>query len=224
MTKAMGSVILRAQETMLRRTFQPVRRHSYNLGERELHLWRPVDGREVRARLQAAREFDKVHKIPGRRNGALGHVGVEVLEALYGLVCYRTGRLEPSIDWICARIRRSRAAVVRAMARLKLHGFLSWIRRTEPTGAKEGPQVRQITNAYVFGLPRDVAAWVAKKLGRKPKDAIEADDRVRDAREAFNRNRPSAPLPDDVRSKLHKRAAERVGASSPKRQSPGKGG
>lgn len=224
--RTFGESAARAQASMLDgRTFQPVRRNSYQLGERELHLWRPVDPREINARIKAAKLFDRRRKCPGQRNGALGHIGIEILEALYEVVDFKTGRLDPSIDWICAKIGRARAAVVRAMARLKLHGFLDWIRRTEPTGNKgEGPQVRQITNAYVFGLPREMVGWVAKKLRRRPKDPAEARDLVARGRAQWLKNKPSTPLPDHVREALKRRASERVSASSRKGQNPaGKG-
>jgi hypothetical protein len=58
------------------------------------------------------------------------------------------------------------------MARLKEHGFLDWIRRTEPTdNVGAGPQVRQITNAYGFDLKqlaakaKASAAFVKKAIG-----------------------------------------------------------
>lgn len=207
-------------ELLAKRTWQPVRRNSYHVGERELHLWRPIDPTEINARIKAARLFDRQRKAPGQRNGALGHIAIEILEALYEAVDFTTGQLDPSIDWICSKIGRARAAVVRAMARLKLHGWLAWIRRTEPTGNKEGPQVRQITNAYVFGLPRDMVAWVAKKLKRRPKDAIEGKDRVAQARATWLKNKPSEPLPDGVLKALKRRASERDGASSPRGQNP----
>ena len=46
-------------------------------------------------------------------------------------------------------LRRSRDVVVKALARLRQHGFLNWIRRIEPTGIEDGsgPRVRQIPNA-----------------------------------------------------------------------------
>jgi hypothetical protein len=80
-----------------------------------------------------SRFYDRRHKAEGKKNGPLGHVGLEVLRELYRIVDYTTGRLEPAIATVCECIRRSRAAVVSAMARLKKHGFLDWIRRTEPT-------------------------------------------------------------------------------------------
>lgn len=150
-------------------------------------MWGPIgDGtkrggrRYAAALLQAAEFYERHNKPPGKKNGPLGHVGLEVLRALFRVVDYRTGRLEPAIATICERIRRSRAAVVSALARLKEHGFLDWVRRTEPTGnVGAGPQVRQITNAYGFDLarlPRSAAAWVKKILGvgMPPPDCEEA--------------------------------------------------
>lgn len=173
-----------------RRTFQPVRRSSYHQGEREHQVWRAIAPTKEEARkaialrMQAAEHFDRRTKVAGKRNGALGHVGLEVLRELYRIVDFKSGRLEPAIATICERIRRSRGAVVAAMARLKEHGFLKWIRRTEPLdndGA--GPQVRQITNAYGFGLPERAAAWVKRKLGKGPPPDCELDRRARDAEE-----------------------------------------
>ncbi|MFL6858375.1 MAG: hypothetical protein ACJ8EB_10775 [Allosphingosinicella sp.] len=231
MTGPGGGAIL-AHEPMARRTFQPVRRNSYNVGERERHLWRPVDRKEINARIQAAEHFDRERKAAGRRNGALGHVGIEVLAALYRIVDYNSGRLEPSIDWICTTIRRSRAAVVRALARLRFHGFISWIRRTEPTGIEgAGPQVRQIPNAYVFGLPADLLAYVARKLGRKPKDAVEAETRLAEARSDWLRSwggrslhrAIAPPLPQKTLEAFDRMRRDRSGASSPGGQNPAVG-
>jgi hypothetical protein len=151
------------------RTFQPVRRNSYHAGEREKRMWRPINPREIGARMKAAEAFERQQKQAGKRNGPLGHVGLEVLRELYRIVDYKTGRLEPSIDYIMGRIRRSRAAVVRALAALKLNGFLDWIRRTVPTENEgQGPQVRQISNAYCFGLPKAAADIVRRLLGKGP--------------------------------------------------------
>jgi hypothetical protein len=42
----------------------------------------------------------------------------------------------------------------RALANLRTHGFLDWLRRWEATGDKEGgPAVKQATNAYRLALP-----------------------------------------------------------------------
>lgn len=172
--RAIGDVLNGTTGPKVRRTFQPVRRDSRHAGEREHRIWRPLgrDAREGRrfagAVMKAAEFYELRNKPAGKKNGPIGHVGLEVLRALFRFVDFKTGRLEPAIATICERIRRSRAAVVAAMARLKDHGFLDWIRRTEPTGnVGAGPQVRQITNAYGFDLarlPRSAAAWVRKIL------------------------------------------------------------
>lgn len=174
--------MLGGRESKARRTFQPVRRNSYHAGDREGRIWKPIAKAEIGPRLRAAEAFNREHKEPGRPNGPLGHIGLEVLRELYRLVDYKSGRLDPSIDYLMRKLRRSRDAVVRALAALRRHGFLGWIRRTEPTdNPGAGPQVRQISNAYWFGLPAKAAALVAMILGRdipKPDDQVqrEADD------------------------------------------------
>jgi hypothetical protein len=163
------AAIIAGQRPKERRTFQPVRRNSYHAGEREKRLWKPINPREIGPRMKAAELYERTHRKPGERNGPIGHVGLEVLRAMYNLVCYKTGRLEPSIDYICRKLKRSRDAVVRAMAKLRTHGFLDWIRRTEPTeNDGRGPQVRQIPNAYWFGLPAAARAIVSRILGKAP--------------------------------------------------------
>lgn len=171
---SIGELVGGTREKMVR-SFQPVRRNSYHSSDRRSHVWRQIapTSREARrliaARLKAAEFYDRRHKEAGKKNGPLGHVGLEVLRELYRIVDFKTGRLEPAIDTVCKALRRSRAAVVDAMRRLKEHGFLNWVRRTEPTdNAGAGPQVRQITNAYFFDLPRHAAAWVARIVGNGP--------------------------------------------------------
>ncbi len=111
----------------------------------------------------AAERLERVGREPGKRNGPLGPVGLEVLRELLRLVDYRTGRLDPAITTLMDRLRRSKDAIVRALANLRAAGFLDWIRRYEPTGNAEGPQVKQISNAYRLSLPpaavRLLGAW-----------------------------------------------------------------
>ncbi|MCZ4341499.1 hypothetical protein O4H52_07800 [Sphingomonadaceae bacterium G21617-S1] len=182
MTARSIGAVLGGQESKARRTFQPVRRNSYNVGERERLIWKPLDRSERRARIAAARAFDREERKQGQPWGPLGPIGLELLDALYDLIDYRSGRLDPSINFLCAKIRRSKKAVIDAMRRLKENGFVDWIRRTEPIdNPGPGPQVKQATNAYWFGLPAKAAALVARILGRgapKPDDQVqrEADE------------------------------------------------
>jgi DNA-binding transcriptional MocR family regulator len=103
----------------------------------------------------AAERFERKFREPGKRNGPLGPVGLEVLRDLLRLIDYRTGRLEPAITTLMGRLKRSRDAICRALAALREHGFLDWLRRWEPVedAGEAGPQVKQATNAYRLALP-----------------------------------------------------------------------
>lgn len=181
--RSISDVIDGKSWTKLRTAGQPVWRNSYYKGQFENRLWsRPFDNGTVRgarkrigAILKAAKAMErkslhdrqKVH--PGARNGKLGHVGLEVLEALYlKWLDYKTSRLDPAITTIADEIGRSYSAVHDALKKLRAAGFLHWIRRSEPTGNKEGPQVIQITNAYALDLPSEVRKLVEYLLRKPP--------------------------------------------------------
>ena len=157
---------------------QPVRRHSRLAGRCEGGFWRGTSRREVRRIILGARRYDLVGRRRGQRNGPLGHVALEVLELLGNLMSYRTGRLEPSIDTLMKRLKRSRDAIVRALAALRAHGFLDWLRRYVPTGREgPGPQIRQVSNAYRLALPPPAL----RLLGRWGEDPPLPDDVVQAA-------------------------------------------
>jgi hypothetical protein len=144
-------------------------------------FWRPIPRRETQRILFAAKRFDRINRPFGSRTGALGHVALEVLELLANLVSYRTGQLDPSIDTIMRLCHRSRDAVVRALAALRQHGFLDWLRRYVPAegaGAR-GPQVQQTSNAYRLFLPARAAALVGRWLAPPaPEDDSHRRERV----------------------------------------------
>lgn len=155
-----------------RHTDQPVRRHS-RLAGREGVFWRGIERQEVRRIVLAARRYELVNRKPGNRNGPLGPVALEVLDQLANLVNFRTGRLEPSIDTLMRRLKRSRDAIVTALKALRAHGFLDWLRRYVPTGNEgRGPQVQQTSNAYRLFLP----PAAARLLGRWFQGAPVPDD------------------------------------------------
>jgi len=174
------------------RSFQPVRRNSYYANdERVARVWQPIaEGNKketwqvLRTWKRAAEAYDRDNKQPGKKNGPLGHVGIEVLAQLYRMVDFRTGRLEPSIERLCSELRRSRGAVVAALSRLRHHGFVDWIRRAEPTdNGGAGPQIRQITNAYWLCLPACAAASVGQSLATVPTPDCELARQERDRAE-----------------------------------------
>lgn len=151
----------------------PIRRRSRLAGRCEGVFWRPVKRQDVRQIVLAAKRYDRQTKAKGRRNGALGHVAIEVLDYLANLVDYRTGRLEPSLDTMMIKIGRSRDAIVRALKALRTHGFIDWLRRYVPVEDNgSGVQVHQTSNAYRLSLPKRALAL----LGRYGKASPLPDD------------------------------------------------
>lgn len=188
---------LRAGERAPHRTFQPVRRNSYHMGEREHRIWHPLGKTKKEAWrwrdavVKAAERFDDLTKDPGAHMGALGLSGIKVLRTLFSYVDLMTGRLEPAIATIAERARLARGTVVRALARLKAHGFLDWLRRTEALdNPGAGPQVTQVTNAYWFALKGRAAGLV--KLIMKRWESPPPDDEV--ARKAHQEAETEAML------------------------------
>lgn len=166
-----------------KRTGQPVRRQSRAAG-REGTFWRGIKRQEARQIVMAARRYELATRQPGARSGALGFVALEVLDLLAHMVDFRTGRLDPAIETLMRKLRRSRDAIVRALKALRSHGFLDWLRRYVPTGNEgRGPQVQQTSNAYRLFLPPRAARLVARWFG-------------------------AVPLPDDFTHAQEQRAAE----------------
>ncbi|TNC46478.1 helix-turn-helix domain-containing protein [Rubellimicrobium rubrum] len=161
----------------------PVRRGSRLVGTCEGAWWRRTDRQEVRRVVLAAKRYELAGRAPGRRGGPLGHVGLEVLELLANLVSFRSGRLEPAITYLMQRLKRSKDAVVRALAALREHGFLDWLRRHERVELVDGPgpRVRQVSNAYRLSLPPRAARLLGHLLSDPPlpEDVVqEREDRA----------------------------------------------
>lgn len=77
-------------------------------------FWRRTSRQEVQKIIKAAQRYELHGRKPGRRNGPLGSIALEILALFGNLVSYKTGRLDPSLDWIMSKLKRSRDAVVRA--------------------------------------------------------------------------------------------------------------
>jgi len=147
-----------------RRTEQPVRRNSYDIDDRRAQVFRPIGDGTLKGAMrwrdkymQVAKEYDRQMKKKGERH-PIGANALRVLEALlwHKGIDFKTGRLDPAIATIQDVTGFARKTVIDALARLRDHGFLSWIRRTERTGNEKGfgPQVKQATNAYFFDPAR----------------------------------------------------------------------
>lgn len=155
----------------------PVRRDSRRKGTCEGSFWHMTSRQHVQQVLMSARRYERANRAPGKRNGPLGGIALEVLALFANLVNFKTGRLDPSLDYITDKLRRSRDAVVRALKALRDHGFLDWLRRFEPVPNEgRGPQVRQVSNAYRLSAPKRALALLGRWAGRPaaPDDDQEA--------------------------------------------------
>lgn len=184
------------KKSSTRRTHQPVRKDSHRADKTYGSYWRSTDRQTVRQIVLAARRYEVTMKLPGSRNGPLGSVAIEVLEYFANIVDYRTGRLEPSIDTLMAKLRRSRDAIVRALKALRSHGFVDWLRRYIPTGNPgAGPQVQQTSNAYRLSLPARAKALLGK-YGATPPIPDDIAQERQEREEAINAHLKALSLPE----------------------------
>ncbi|WP_349963442.1 hypothetical protein [Rhizobium sp. ZPR3] len=127
----------------------PVHRGSWRKGRCELWFWRSISKDDGRLIIRAAQRYEEHARNTGERIGPLGPIGLEILKLFVNLAIAGGGRVEPQLTWIMSKIRRSKCAVVAALARLRDHGFIDWRRRYKLTGSEgPGPQVKQTSNAY----------------------------------------------------------------------------
>ncbi|CDZ43217.1 Probable replicating protein RepA [Neorhizobium galegae bv. officinalis] len=199
MLQQIGATIAKAAG---KRTHAPVRRNSRHAGKCEAVFWQRTDRQTVRQIVLAARRYEIGMKAPGARNGPLGNVALEVLEYLANVVEYRTGRLEPSIDTLMEKLRRSRDAVVRALKALRDHGFVDWLRRYIPTNnGGAGPQVQQTSNAYRLALPARAKAFLGKYgVGSPPPE--DAAQVLQERQEAIAEHKASLTPAERVRESV----------------------
>jgi hypothetical protein len=134
----------------------------------------PLD-RNAKARITAhARAWDRQHRQPGQRGGALARAALDVLGALLWLFHNsRSGVCFPSYERIAERAGCARSTVAEAIKALEFAGVLTWqnritrIReRCRDLWGREGWRWRVIrtSNAYVF---RDPMAAPASKSDQR---------------------------------------------------------
>lgn len=154
-----------------RRTCQPVRRESLDVDDPRAQVFRPVEGghKFVDAVLSAFDEWADITKKAGKPH-ELNANCKKVLEILLRRCTdYKTGTCEPCLDTLMRFTRFARPTVVRCLRVLRAAKFINWVRRTMPTGnaPHEGPQVRQVSNAYWIELaemPKRVAMAIKARL------------------------------------------------------------
>lgn len=165
------------------RSGQPVWRNSYYENTIEHRVWRPLGdvrrGKRIAgAVLNAARSMERESRwkrksdSPGSRRGLLGEVAIEVLEVLYDMIDFGTGRLEPAIATVADRVGRSYSAVHAALVDLRRHGFLHWVRRSRRVKdpVPGGQQVEQIPNAYALLVPKELERFLARAFNPRLPD------------------------------------------------------
>jgi hypothetical protein len=124
----------------------------------------PLD-RNAKARIAAyARAWDRQHRQPGQRGGALGRAAMDVLGALlWAFHNARSGRCFPSYERIAEKAGCARSTVAEAIKALEFAGVLTWqnritrIReRCRDLWGREGWRWRVIrtSNAYAFRDPQ----------------------------------------------------------------------
>lgn len=129
---------------------------------------------------------------------------VTVLKALLRFMDGKTGRCDPCLDRLARQTGLSRRTVVRSTQVLRQFGLIDWVRRTEATGRArgEGPQRRQISNAYFIDLaklPIEILRTLRQKLGDK-------------LREATRSRQGSGPVPSRIASNAAKLVSKFKGA------------
>jgi Helix-turn-helix domain len=123
----------------------------------------PLD-RNAKARIAAyARAWDRLHRQPGQRGGALGRAALDVLGALlWAFHNARSGVCFPSYETIAEKAGCARSTVAEAIRALEFAGVLTWQNRItrireqcRDLWGREGWRWRVIrtSNAYVFRDP-----------------------------------------------------------------------
>ncbi len=207
-----------------KRRHDPVHRHSYDVDSKQADVFRPVGGGTVAGGLawvddylRLAKEYDVINKQPGARSPLMAN-GIRVLEVLLRkFMNFKTGQLDPALTRLMKETALSKSAVVDALKRLKRHGFLDWVRRSEKTEAADdrmaGPQRRQVSNAYFCNVSALAKAVRARFLNLR-----EARRRRQTAAAAAQGNplivaapqKPADPLLEAVLDKVEQGIGARV--------------
>jgi hypothetical protein len=124
----------------------------------------PLD-RNAKARIAAyARAWDRQHRQPGQRGGALGRAALDVLGALlWAFHNARSGVCFPSYERIAERAGCARSTVAEAIKALEWAGVLTWQNRITRVRERCADlfgreawrwRVIRTSNAYVFRDPK----------------------------------------------------------------------
>jgi hypothetical protein len=178
----------------------------------------PLD-RNAKARIAAyARAWDRQHRQPGQRGGALGRAALDVLGALLWVFHNaRSGCCFPSYERIAEKAGCARSTVAEAIKALEFAGVLTWQNRItrvrercRDLWGREGWRWRVIrtSNAYAFRDPQQQFTGVR---------ASKSDQRTGTTDQKLSKPL-QAPALDP--NSLMERALTRLGAAIAARETP----
>jgi hypothetical protein len=182
----------------------------------------PLD-RNAKCRVLAyARAWDRLHRQPGQRGGALGRAALDVLGALlWAFHNARTGCCFPSYERIAERAGCARSTVAEAIKALEWAGVLSWQNRitrirercTDLFG-RDGWRWRVIrtSNAYVFHDPISLVSGGFRS--KSDQRTGTPDQEIQDT--SLAGNHPTAPVENAPQTALERALARFAAAIAAK--------
>jgi hypothetical protein len=112
-------------------------------------IFQPITRKRAAAIWRKARRLDLRTNRKAKHGGIVGRSALTVLSVLiFDFLVYQTGRLDPSHAAIARKARMCERSVRTALARLKMLGILTWIRRATKEYGPWGVRHKQDSNAY----------------------------------------------------------------------------
>jgi|SRR5215213_1779366 len=117
-------------------------------------IFEPITRKAATAIWNKARRLDFRTARKGRHGGMIGRSALNVLSVLiFDFLDYQSGRLDPSYAAIARKARMCERTVAKALAKLKMLGILTWIRRCHEERGPWGVRLKQQSNAYALMTP-----------------------------------------------------------------------
>jgi hypothetical protein len=111
----------------------------------------PMSRKQAAKIWNRARRLDQRTSRKGRHGGIFGRAALQVLSVLiFDFLDYASGRLDPSQAAIARKARMCERTVRTALAKLKMLGVLTWLKRCTREQGPWGVKHRQLSNAYAL--------------------------------------------------------------------------